>query len=175
MQGLSRISFQTYEEEHRPHPVSKLGTVDAPFLCSSGLLNPDPFSKFELATGTHSITKAFQVKSPMQQIVIFDADDYPGLLQGSFKAFSYSSFPSFQLKLNKGLKKISLVEIAFLFWKVKPCSFLSLCISFPSCFLLLNGGSCFEERCVSLPATPSTLAFDYVIGVGGSGMANLWF
>lgn len=38
---------------------------------------------------------AFQMKSAMRQIVIFDADDYPGLLQGSFKAFSYSSLPSF--------------------------------------------------------------------------------
>lgn len=71
--------------------------------------------QFELATGTHSIRKAFQMKSAMQQIVIFDADDYPGLLQGSFKAFSYSSLLSFQLKVTKGLKEISLVGNSFSF------------------------------------------------------------
>lgn len=115
MQGLGRISFQTSEEEHCPHPACKKDTVDAPFLCSSGLLCPDPFSKFQPAIGTHSIRKAFQMKSAMQQIVISDADNYPGLLQVSFKAFSYSSLPSFQLKLNTGLKEISLAGNSFSF------------------------------------------------------------
>lgn len=79
----------------------------------SGLLCPDPFSKFWSAPGVHRIRKTFQIKSAMQQIVIFDADDYPGLLQMSFKAFSYSPLPSFQLKLNKGSKEISLIENSF--------------------------------------------------------------
>lgn len=34
----------------------------------------------------------------------------------SFKAFSYSSLPSFQLKVNKGLKEISSIENSFSFF-----------------------------------------------------------
>lgn len=108
------MRFQASDEEHSPHPGCKLGTVDGTFfLCCSGLLCPDPFLKFHPATGTHGIRNAFQMKSAMQQIVIFDAD--LGILEMSFKAFSYSSLPSFQLKVNKGLKEISLIGSSFSF------------------------------------------------------------
>lgn len=76
----------------------------------------------------------------------------------SFRAFSYSSLPSFQLEVNKGLKEISAIENSFssLFWKGKLCSSHPLGTFSPSCFLLLGRTSCFVELCVSLPAAPNT-------------------
>lgn len=97
------------------------------FWCCSGLLCPDPFSKFHLATGTHRIRNTFQMKSAMQQTVIFDADS--GLLEMSFKAFSYSSLPSFQLKVNTGLKEIRLTKSSFSFLE-RQAMLLPSCLHF---------------------------------------------
>lgn len=65
-----------------------------------------------------------------------------------------------QLKLNKGLKEISLVGNSFSFLE-RQSMFLPFSVHF-SAFLFPAAWwrSCFEERCVSWPAAPSTPAFD---------------
>lgn len=144
-------------KERSPHPGCKLNTANDTLVCAAlGYFVLIHFQSFRQPLGC-TVSKAFQMKSAMQQIVIFDADNYPGLLQMSFKVFSYFLLPSFQLKVNKGQKEISLIENSFSFQKGKRFSFLPLhTFSLSRCFLLHGVISCLEEICVSLPASPNT-------------------